>query len=91
MTYTLSAMHPEDFLSLDEWHALLKAAQLARETALLVLLGGAGLRVSEVAGRKVEHRDPVSVFLSLSQKSHYLLMEPPSKYYCKYLYNQGSN
>ena len=50
-------MHPEDFLSLDEWHELLKAAQSPREAALLWLLGGAGLRVSEVAVLKVEHLD----------------------------------
>ena len=50
-------MHPEDFLSLDEWHGLLKAAQSTREAAILWLLGGAGLRVSEVASLKVEHLD----------------------------------
>jgi integrase/recombinase XerD len=50
-------MHPEDFLSLDEWHELLKAVQSTREAALLWLLGGAGLRVSEVASLKVEHLD----------------------------------
>jgi integrase len=37
-------MHPDDFLSLDEWHALLKPAQSTREAALLWLLGGAGLQ-----------------------------------------------
>ena len=42
-------MHPEDFLSLEEWHALLKAVQSPREDAILWLLGEAGLRVSEVA------------------------------------------
>lgn len=50
-------MHPEDFLTLDEWHALLKAAQSIREAAILWLLGGAGLRVSEVAELKAEHID----------------------------------
>ena len=50
-------MHPEDFLSLEEWHCLLKATQSTREAALLWLLGGAGLRVSEVAALKVEHLD----------------------------------
>lgn len=50
-------MHPEDFLSLEEWHALLKAAQTTREAAILWLLGGAGLRVSEVAELKAEHVD----------------------------------
>jgi len=37
-------MHLEDFLSLEEWHALLKAAKSTRTTALLWLLGGGGLR-----------------------------------------------
>jgi len=35
----------------------LKAAQSPREAAILWLLGGAGLRVSEVAALKVEHLD----------------------------------
>ena len=50
-------MHLEDFLSLDEWHALLNTTWFHRETAILEILGGAGLRVSEVAGLKVEHLD----------------------------------
>src|SRR5512137_1858467 len=56
-------MHPEDFLSLEEWHELLKATQSTREAALLWLLGGAGLRVSEVASLKVEHLDGPGVYL----------------------------
>jgi integrase/recombinase XerD len=35
----------------------LKAAQSPREAAILWLLGGSGLRVSEVAALKVEHLD----------------------------------
>jgi len=50
-------MHPEDFLSLDEWHRLLAAAPTPREAALLWLMAGCGLRVSEVAALKVEHLD----------------------------------
>src|SRR5512136_2753 len=50
-------MHPEDFLSLDEWHRLLAAAPTPREAALLWLMAGCGLRVSEVAAMKVEHLD----------------------------------
>jgi len=34
-------MHPEDFLSLEECHRLLKAAQSARLAEFLLLLGGA--------------------------------------------------
>ena len=56
-------MHPEDFLTLEEWHALLKAAQTTREAALVWLLGGAGLRVSEVAALKVEHVDGAAGYL----------------------------
>jgi integrase/recombinase XerD len=50
-------MHPEDFLSLEEWHRLLAAAPTSREAALLWLMAGCGLRVSEVAALKVEHLD----------------------------------
>lgn len=50
-------MHPEDFLSLDEWHELLKAVRSPWEAALLWLLGGAELRDFEVAALKVEHID----------------------------------
>jgi integrase len=65
MTCTLKAMHPEDFLTLDGWHRLLKAAQSAREAALPRLLGGAGLRVSEVAELKVEHIDSAGSYLQI--------------------------
>ncbi len=54
---TCYGMHPEDFLSLDEWHRLLAATPALRETALLWLMAGCGLRVSEVAALKVEHLD----------------------------------
>lgn len=50
-------MHPEDFLTLDEWHRLLAAAPTPREAALLWLMAGCGLRVSEVATLKIEHLD----------------------------------
>jgi integrase len=48
-------MHPEEFLTLDEWHSLLAAAPTPRDAALLWLMAGCGLRVSEVAALKVEH------------------------------------
>jgi len=48
---------------LDEWHGLLKAVQSPREAAILWLLGGAGLRVSEVAALKVEHLDRTGGYL----------------------------
>lgn len=57
MTCTLRAMYPEYFLSLEEWHTLLKATQSTREAAILWLLGGSGLCVSEVADLRVEHVD----------------------------------
>jgi integrase/recombinase XerD len=50
-------MHPEDFLSLEEWHRLLAASPTTREKALLWLMAGCGLRVSEVATLKIEHLD----------------------------------
>jgi integrase/recombinase XerD len=50
-------MHPEDFLTLEEWHKLLAAAPTPRDAALLWLMAGCGLRVSEVATLKVEHLD----------------------------------
>jgi len=56
-------MHPEDFLTIEEWHGLLKATQSPREIAILWLLGGAGLRVSEVAALKVEHLDSAGGYL----------------------------
>jgi integrase len=56
-------MHPEDFLSIDEWHKLLAAAPTQRETALLWLMAGCGLRVSEVAALKVEHLDGAGGYL----------------------------
>jgi len=56
-------MHPEDFLSLDEWHRLLAAAPTPREAALLWLMAGCGLRVSEVASLKVEHLDSPGGYL----------------------------
>ena len=57
MTSCAVDVHPEDFLSLDEWHRLLAAALTTREAALLWLMAGCGLRVSEVAALKVEHLD----------------------------------
>ena len=51
------SMHPEDFLTLEEWHRLLDAAPTPRDAALLWLMAGCGLRVSEVAALKVEHLD----------------------------------
>ena len=48
-------MHPEDFLTLEEWHRLLAAAPSPSDAALLWLMAGCGLRVSEVAALKVEH------------------------------------
>jgi integrase/recombinase XerD len=56
-------MHPEDFISLDEWHRLLAAAPSRREAALLWLMAGCGLRVSEVAALKVEHLDSTGGYL----------------------------
>jgi integrase/recombinase XerD len=56
-------MHPEDFLTLEEWHRLLAAAPTTREKALLWLMAGCGLRVSEVAALKIEHLDGAGGYL----------------------------
>jgi integrase len=56
-------MHPEDFLSLDEWHRLQAVASTPRVAALLWLMAGCGLRVSEVATLKVEHLDSAGGYL----------------------------
>jgi len=60
-----STMHPEDFLSLDEWHRLLAAASTPREAVLLWLMAGCGLRVSEVAALKVEHIDSLGGYIHI--------------------------
>ena len=56
-------MHPEDFLSLEEWHRLLAAAPTPREAALMCLMAGCGLRVSEVAVLKADHLDGTGGYL----------------------------
>ncbi|NTV27526.1 MAG: tyrosine-type recombinase/integrase [Methanothrix sp.] len=56
-------MHPEDFLSLDEWHRLVSTAYTPREVAIFWLMAGCGLRVSEVAALKVEHLDCAGGYL----------------------------
>jgi integrase len=56
-------VHPEDILSLEEWHRLLAASPAPRETALLWLMAGCGLRVSEVAALKAEHLDSSGRYL----------------------------
>jgi integrase/recombinase XerD len=58
-------MHPEDFLTLEEWHRLLAAAPTPRDAALLWLMAGCGLRVSEVAALKVEHLDGPGGYLHI--------------------------
>jgi integrase/recombinase XerD len=63
MTSHAVDMHPEDFLSLDEWHKLLAAAPIPRVSALLWLMAGCGLRVSEVAALKVKHLDSAGGYL----------------------------
>jgi len=45
------------FLIVEEWRSLLATASAPRDAALLWLMAGCGLRVSEVAALKVEHLD----------------------------------
>jgi len=56
-------MHPEDLLSPAEFQQLLIACKTSRERAMLLLLGGVGLRVSEVAGLKIEDLDIPAAYL----------------------------
>ena len=60
-------MHPEDFLTPEEFKQLLAHARTPRETALLRLLGGVGLRVSEVASLKKEHINQLEGYIFISQ------------------------
>ncbi len=57
MTNGINMRHPEDFLTLEEWHRLLAEAPTQRDAAIFLLMAGCGLRVSEVAALKVEHLD----------------------------------
>ena len=61
-------MHPEDFLTLDEWHRLLATAPAPHDAALLWLMSGCGLRVPEVAALKVEHLDGPGGYLHRGRK-----------------------
>jgi integrase/recombinase XerD len=65
MTLHAISMHFEDFLTLEEWHRLLAAAPTPRDAALLWLMAGCGLRVSEVAALKVEHLDGPGGYLHI--------------------------
>ena len=58
-------MHPEDFLTLEEWHRLLAATPTPRDAAVLWLMAGCGLRVSEAAALKVEHLDSPGGYLHI--------------------------
>jgi integrase/recombinase XerD len=50
-------MEPEFFLKPEEFHRLLQAVRNDRERLILLLLGGAGLRVGEMTQIKVEDLD----------------------------------
>ncbi|MGD0952440.1 MAG: tyrosine-type recombinase/integrase [Methanotrichaceae archaeon] len=56
-------MHPEDLLSPAEFLQLLIACKTSRERAMLLLLGGVGLRVSEMAALKIEDLDIPAAYL----------------------------
>lgn len=56
-------MRPEDFLSPEEFHQLLVACKNSRESALLMLMAGVGLRVSEVAALRIEDLKPQDGYL----------------------------
>jgi len=56
-------MIPSDFLTKEQFQTLLKAARTKKERAILLLLGGCGLRVSEVTALRVEDIDPENGFI----------------------------
>jgi integrase len=57
MRVILASMEPEKFLTHAEFNALLKAAKNDREQCILLLLAGAGLRVSEMTQIRAEDVD----------------------------------
>jgi integrase/recombinase XerD len=57
MRVILASMEPEKFLTHAEFNALLKAAKDDRERCILLLLAGAGLRVSEMTQIRAEDVD----------------------------------
>jgi integrase len=57
MKAILAGMEPEKFLTHAEFNSLLKAAQDDRERCILLLLAGAGLRVSEMTQIRAEDVD----------------------------------
>lgn len=63
MTCKLLVMRPEDFLSPEEFHRLLASCGNAREHALLMLMAGVGLRVSEAADLRIEDLKPQDGYL----------------------------
>jgi integrase len=88
-------MHPEDFLSLEEWHKLLASAPTTREAALLWLMAGCGLRVSEVAALKIEHLDGTGGYLHVvsgkgSKQRTSILPKPVQDALNAYLQGRGS-
>jgi integrase/recombinase XerD len=56
-------MNPEDFLTKEEFKTLLSHAKTDREKALLLLMGGCGLRVSEVAALQAPCIDYANGFI----------------------------
>ncbi|MCJ7443748.1 MAG: site-specific integrase [Methanotrichaceae archaeon] len=57
MTYVLDDMRPQDFLSLEEFGRLKAACKDERELAIIMTLGGTGIRVNELCHLKVEDID----------------------------------
>jgi hypothetical protein len=57
MTYHSRTMEPEYFLKPEEFHQLLKTTETSRDRLILLLLGGAGLRVGEMTQVRVEDFD----------------------------------
>jgi integrase len=64
----MSYMHPQDFLSKEDFAKLLKAARTPRERALLLVMAGCGLRVAETANLKAEDIDQKDGYIYVQGK-----------------------
>ena len=53
----LIMLRPEDLLTIEEFQKMLECARDGRERAILLLLGGAGLRVGELSQIKLKDMD----------------------------------
>lgn len=65
----LIMLRPEDLLTIEEFQKMLECARDGRERAILLLLGGAGLRVGELSQIKLKDMDLKNGWLRLRQET----------------------